>query len=234
MLSVCELDMKKFTIIELLIILAVIAILVTLLISSLSQARESAKKAVCFSNLKQIANAVEMYKKSYNLRLPKSVEAIGTNWTDIGNHHEWKILLNEFLNQESDSNDELNQGVFACPSNDKNKIKRGGYGWNVSYLKYEPIDNSLSETQYYFGYKFLSITNPDETLLIGDTADSGWDINVCRSPDGILSRVGNRHTGKLNILWADSHISSESPIKMINGKEGKQNYYYLADKENQD
>ncbi|MCH2206523.1 MAG: prepilin-type N-terminal cleavage/methylation domain-containing protein [Lentisphaerales bacterium] len=220
--------MKKFTLIEMLVVLALIALLVTLLLPSLGQARERAKQAVCLSNMKQISVAVEMYKKTYNLRLPKCVGAISTNWNGSAHNQEWKTLLDEFLNGN------FALGLLDCPSRDKANATAGGLGWNLDYLPYAPIDKNNPDRQIYHGYKFLSITNPYETFLVGDTPDvAGWNSKVCRKPSGFLDRVGDRHFGKTNVLWADSHVSTETEAKMVQGKNGKQNWYYLADKENQ-
>jgi prepilin-type N-terminal cleavage/methylation domain-containing protein len=50
-----------FTLIELLVVVAIIATITGILLPSLSGARESARRAVCASNLRQLAIAVEMY-----------------------------------------------------------------------------------------------------------------------------------------------------------------------------
>ena len=50
-----------FTLIEVLVVVAIIALLVSILLPSLSQAREQAKRASCLSNLKTLGMAVSAY-----------------------------------------------------------------------------------------------------------------------------------------------------------------------------
>ena len=55
-----------FTLIELMVVVSIIAVLMAVLLPSLGQAREQARKVVCLSNLHQLANAVEAYVQDYN------------------------------------------------------------------------------------------------------------------------------------------------------------------------
>lgn len=50
-----------FTLIELLVVIAIIAILAAILFPVFAQARESARKTSCLSNIKQCNTGVQMY-----------------------------------------------------------------------------------------------------------------------------------------------------------------------------
>ncbi len=63
---------KGFTLIELLVVIAIIGILAAMVFPVFARARESARKAVCLSNVKNIALAIQMYLSDYN----------DTLWTD--------------------------------------------------------------------------------------------------------------------------------------------------------
>lgn len=63
---------RGFTLIELLVVIAIIAILAAILFPVFAKARESARKATCQSNMKQIAMAAIMYAQDYDEMFPGS------------------------------------------------------------------------------------------------------------------------------------------------------------------
>ena len=66
--------MKKrgFTLVELMIVIAIISVLATIIIPKMSGARERGKLTACKGNLKQISIAMEMYANDNNHTYPVS------------------------------------------------------------------------------------------------------------------------------------------------------------------
>ena len=62
--------MKRFSLIELLVVVAIIAILAAILLPALIKARERARRVVCMSNQKQLILAVSLYSDEHNGKLP--------------------------------------------------------------------------------------------------------------------------------------------------------------------
>ena len=69
---------KKFTLIELLIVITIISILASLLLPALNRARTVAKSSVCQGNLKQISSMFFCYVSDYDEYFPHSPNFAGT------------------------------------------------------------------------------------------------------------------------------------------------------------
>jgi competence protein ComGC len=61
---------RKFTLIELFLVIAIIGILVSMVLPALSKARKASRKAVCVNQLKQIGQLNYMYTDDYDNIFP--------------------------------------------------------------------------------------------------------------------------------------------------------------------
>ena len=61
---------RAFTLVELLVVVAIIALLIAILLPSLRKAREAARNTVCSSNLRQLTAAAIMFRIDHKNRYP--------------------------------------------------------------------------------------------------------------------------------------------------------------------
>ncbi len=75
---------RGFTLIEMLVVIAIIGILCAIAFPMIFTTRESARRAVCMSNLRQIGMAIQMYAADHGDRTPPQPrgEGIG-DWGDV-------------------------------------------------------------------------------------------------------------------------------------------------------
>jgi len=84
-------DYRGFTLVELLVVIAIIGILVALLLPAIQSARESARRAQCVNNLKQVGVAFQNYHDTYK-QLP--VGAYSCCWGT------WQMAILPFIEEK--------------------------------------------------------------------------------------------------------------------------------------
>ena len=159
-----------FTLIELRVGIAIIAVLVAILLPAVQQAREAARRSQCQNNLKQLALAVHSYTETFGVLPPAYVhQRAATSITgDNHGHWAWSALLLPYVELSGlynklnvggqtpsqalvDSRDEMrkNYGVFRCPSDNGPAFHDTGtsLGYTISLVS-GAGDTGLSVTNY--------------------------------------------------------------------------------------
>src|SRR2546428_4474145 len=107
---------KGFTVLELLVVVAVIAILAALLLPALSSAKASAKRTTCLNNLSQIAKGVHMYAGDFNQILFPITNPSEPFWNPIA-IYEWTAydpLTRSYVGLKGAPSPQ--DKLFACPA----------------------------------------------------------------------------------------------------------------------
>ena len=106
-----------FTLVELLMVIAIIGVLIALLLPAMQAARESARRSSCSNNLKQIGLAIGNYQLTYKSFPASSTESLETA-LDFSIHpsdelrHSWCSLILPFLEMTSVA-DSINRSAHA-------------------------------------------------------------------------------------------------------------------------
>lgn len=158
---------RKFTLLELLIVIAVIGILITMLLPALSRSRYHARFAVCKSNNSQIIKSLYLYTNINNRQLPDS-ESAGAK--PKYHRYAWHIDRTTGAIGKLIESDFLKHEIIYCPQANEtavnSKFKMSQY--IDSNGDFFPIIGDATRTPYIF----LPYENRLKATFV-DSLDSG-------------------------------------------------------------
>ncbi len=230
-----------FTLIELLIVIAIIALLAAILFPVFGRARENARRTTCQSNLKQLGLGFTMYAQDYDERYPNQMT------TSSG----WDIRVPEYLGIDTSSTSKT-PSILQCPNDGTLKRVVSTCTTNSSYLPRSysmPYAKLTNGTPLFFAGKYTSadgyigrlsseIPEPSFTLMIAENINN---VNIFRSNSdsyiGSAQAQGENqitpankplcadlpqygtpvHFEGWNYLFVDGHVKWMKPEATING-----------------
>ena len=194
--------MRAFTLLEILVVVAILALLAAIFFPAFARARENARRASCQSNLKQIFLAHYQYKDDCD-----GVFAPAAYRNAQGERVIWTQLFQPYAKSDA---------IFRCPS-DPNSVHQS-FGLNT--FSFADVENLPSQPSgFHLGTLRFEATSQ---LILACESGTGNDFST-PVPDAWKvvppslalafegdARPGNRHFERVNVLFLDGHVKSLS------------------------
>jgi prepilin-type N-terminal cleavage/methylation domain-containing protein/prepilin-type processing-associated H-X9-DG protein len=197
---------SAFTLVELLVVMAIIGILAALLLAAVSQGKAKAQRIQCVGNLHQLGVGLQVILASDH-GYPLFLENTNGSWID-------QMEFEGFGESRSITNF-IRNSVWHCPSlqqlkGDENYLPIS-YGYNFGgVVSDENADDNFGlggRPSTHTPVKDSEVVNPSDMMAIGEVFRSR--IGFTRDTvNGLALLAHQRHQGKANAVFCDGHVES--------------------------
>ena len=205
---------RRFTLVELLIVIAIIAILTGLILPALKSSRDRARLAQCVSNIRELTLMHLLYVDSSGGYFCPAWDASFDSWESSANHRGPGILA-RLVPDSSASNGR----VFECPSAKSSlsinlawTARNAGYGMNYQLSFADPS----AQPPNFRPCRITQVKSPSKLIVLSDTACFLAGSDGRPSPTAFLynptSGKGGysdfRHSGSCTVSFVDGHATA--------------------------
>jgi prepilin-type N-terminal cleavage/methylation domain-containing protein/prepilin-type processing-associated H-X9-DG protein len=193
-----------FTLVELLVVIGIIALLISILLPAMNRAKESANRAKCANNQRQIITSCVMYANDYKTGIYCNLPDLGSDdlsWLfPTYQKDKWITICPSTNNRINTDADLKNNAANAWVSTGGHSYEIIGYFQGGTYPDGKTFTKDTIK-------RFSNVKRPDRMLLMWDGDDSG-DNNW---PD----KTNNHGPDGTNIGFCDAHVEFIPPGKHL-------------------
>jgi prepilin-type processing-associated H-X9-DG protein/prepilin-type N-terminal cleavage/methylation domain-containing protein len=193
---------RAFTLVELLVVLATIAILAALLLPTLARARESARSIQCLSQMRQLGLAVRLYADENGDEFPRSQHSAFTH-----GQLTWGRALAPQLGGDTTTWTNLLRTLYRCPTD--RRPQGWSYGLNV-YFELGDDDDYPGKPQTW--RRVGDVPHPSANVLFAENASGADHImpNFWTASSDAVDVASRRHAGTANYTFVDGHAEARA------------------------
>jgi general secretion pathway protein G len=200
-----------FTLLEILIVIAIIGLLAAILFPVFASAREAARKSACLSNLRQLGQAMSMYTQDYD-KYPHALDAADKYapqmWHNQAVANGFDLSAIPLLTDALDAYVK-NPQLWRCPS-DSGFEYPDGIPWQLGN-KVTLVGEPTKPTCFLkYGSSYFYRTELMFRHLSEDPLPKPAEINVLFDAYGAwhVPRLSLQKDKRYNVLFADGHVKN--------------------------
>ena len=193
-----------FTLVELLIVIAIVAIFAAILLAVFPQGREMARRASCVAGVKQIVAAASMYAHDHDRRF---IPAMTRGAPGGKRGYTWCVIIQPYLENEE---------ILVCPNDPEAQATEQfvclphSYGLNYRYT----FNTAFGWSPGALTSKLTNVDSHSKRILVFELNNTARDPGM-RYHTHRLSRVAVRHGERAVFGFIDGHAEAMLPDETV-------------------
>lgn len=227
---------RGFTLVELLVVVAIVSILASMLLPAVSRAKAKGQQIFCANNIRQLATACAAYAHENGDRMPCNFGA--TEIVEMlrrGERHNWANSLMDWETNSWNTNVLLNidaslgqhvgraAKVFRCPNDTALSAVQREAQWRERSRSismnamtgdagaFMLTGTNVNNPKYQQFLKMGDIVSPADIFVFieehPDSINDGYFLNKAYAPTW-MDLPASYHTGGANLSFADGHVAA--------------------------